>query len=110
MNSLSTENSINVHEALEHLKKVVKDVAESAKSFIPTYTSILLICFCWESDDVNGSMDCNEISQVFKDVYNAEVVGLTLEMKKYSPMDVLNLTRTALLRINESQLVVLFYR
>lgn len=107
--SINTSD-MNHQEALEHLKSVVEKATKDAQSVSPRYTSKLLVCFCWKEDDVNASVDCDDISEVFKECYNAHVVRLVLEMKEYKPMDVLILARPILNMVKDSQLVVLFYR
>lgn len=98
-------------EALEHLKTVVETATKEAQSVIPKYTSKLLVCFCWENDDVHGSIDCDQISKVFEEFYGAHVVRLVLEMKEYKPWDVMTLVLPIQpLLAKRSQLVILFYR
>lgn len=104
---------MNPQEALEHLKTVVETATKEAQaqSVIPKYTSKLLVCFSWENDDVHGSLDCDQISTVFEEVYGAHVVRLVLEMKEYKPWDVMTLVLPIHpLLAKQSQLVILFYR
>jgi hypothetical protein len=110
--SLATAN-MTPAEALVHLKRVVEEATLAAISTTPKYTSTLLICFCWKEDDVSGSTDSEDISNIFAKVYGAQVVKLVLEMKEYKPMDVLRLihplNRSGDL-LKDSQLVVIHYR
>jgi hypothetical protein len=108
--SLATAN-MTPAQALVHLKRVVEEAAIAANSTTPKYTSTLLICFIWKEDDVLGSADCEDISNIFAKVYGARVVKLVLEMKEYKPMDVLRLIHPVSGDLlNESQLVVIYYR
>jgi hypothetical protein len=107
--SLATAN-MTPAQALVHLKRVVEEAVIAANSTTPKYTSTLLICFIWKEDDVLGSADCEDVSNVFAKVYGARVVKLVLEMKEYKPMDVLRLIHPVMSLLEESQLVVIYYR
>lgn len=107
--SIRTDN-MTPEQALIHLKSVVATAQRDALSIGKKYSSTLLVCFRWENDDVWGSKDCDDISNVFKEKYGAEVMTLVLEMKQYIPFDVMRLVLPILQKLNKAQLVVLFYR
>ena len=107
--SLSTDTELHPNQALQHLKDIVETALAASKTRDSKYSSKLLVCFQWETDDIHGGKDCDEISQVFKEVYGAEVVRIVMEMKDHTPMDVLRLVHSAVGLMKESQLVVIFY-
>ena len=109
--SLKTDD-LTPEEALEHLKRVIDEASASASSATRKYTSTLLVCFCWKEDDVQGSVDCDDITRVFENVYHADSLRIILEMKPYPAFDVMRLSMSILAKLKktESQLVVLFYR
>ena len=65
--SIGTEN-MTPEQALGHLKSVVETAQKDALSIGKKYSSTLLVCFCWKEDDVWGSDDCDDISNVLRKV------------------------------------------
>jgi hypothetical protein len=103
MNEISLKtDSLTPEEALEHLKRVIDEASASASSATRKYTSTLLVCFCWKEDDVLGNLDCDEITHVFENVYHADSLRVILDLKSYSPREVLFLTQPVINKLKAS--------
>lgn len=92
-----------------NLKSQVK-IAENCLTSPKCKNGILLVTFCWDEDDVHGNLDCNDITKVFQDSYQAESIRIVLEMKAYSSFAVFGLLYQFEKKIKTDQLVVIFYR